>query len=209
MRIRPGIYNNRHLERSDGGKTRFGVGAAGRYSVLKQDALCAMPVQGICDPQGCMLFLWATWPCLPEAMHVMQAWGFRYITLAFLWVKVNRNNGEPFFGIGYYTKSNSEPCLLGVRGDPVKLSNSVSQILLAPEMVVHPRLEHSEKPALARERIVQLCGDVPRVELFSRHRVEGWYMVGNEIDGRDIRDVLPEMTRSIRLDAALGGLLDA
>jgi N6-adenosine-specific RNA methylase IME4 len=69
----------------------------------------------------------------------------------------------------------------------MRLSKSVSQICDARVM------RHSEKPSEIRERIIELCGDVPRVELFAREDVAGWKCVGNEIDGMDIRDTLKAM----------------
>ena len=77
-------------------------------------------------------------------------------------------NGKPFFGIGHYTKSNAEVCLLAIRGRPKVVSNYVSSVIISP------REEHSKKPDEARDRIVQLCGDLPRIELFARQRVSGW-----------------------------------
>ncbi len=74
-----------------------------------------------------MLFLWATFPNIQEALDVMRAWGFKYKTLGFSWIKTNKKNGKPFFGIGYYTKSNCEVCLIGVKGKPIKKSNYFSK----------------------------------------------------------------------------------
>ena len=54
-------------------------------------------------------------------------------------------------------------------------------------------MEHSKKPDEVRERIVELCGDLPRIELFARQRYEGWDCLGNEIDGRDIREAILEV----------------
>src|SRR3990167_4725348 len=126
--------------------------------------------------ENCMLFLWATFPNLPEALEVMRVWGFQYKTLGFSWIKTNKNDGKPFFGIGYYTKSNCEVCLIGVRGKPIKVSDSVSSVIISPKE------NHSQKPDEARKRIVEFCGDVPRLELFSRQKVEGWDCLGNEVE---------------------------
>jgi N6-adenosine-specific RNA methylase IME4 len=134
----------------------------------------ALPVGTIAD-DNCMLFLWVTFPNLKEGIDTLEAWGFKYKTLGFSWIKTNRKSGTPFFGIGYYTKSNCEVCLIGVKGKPIKVSNSVSSV------VISPRGEHSEKPAEVRDRIVQLCGDVPRIELFARNVTEGWDVWGNEV----------------------------
>jgi N6-adenosine-specific RNA methylase IME4 len=125
--------------------------------------------------ENCMLFLWATFPNLQEALSVIKSWGFLYKTLGFSWIKTNKNSGTPFFGIGYYTKSNCEVCLIGVKGKPIKVSNSVSSVILSP------REEHSKKPDIVREKIVELCGDINRIELFSRKEVPGWDSFGDQI----------------------------
>jgi site-specific DNA-methyltransferase (adenine-specific) len=142
---------------------------------MKTEDICALPVKEITDDNA-MIFLWATFPNLPEAFKVMSAWGFTYKTVGFVWIKTNRKNGKPFFGIGHYTKSNAEVCLLGIRGRPKVVSDYVSSVIISP------REEHSKKPDEARDRIVQLCGDVPRIELFARQRAEGWDAFGLELD---------------------------
>lgn len=79
--------------------------------------------------------------------------------------------------MGYYTRSNSELCLLGIKGKPLdRLSHSISQILVAPVE------KHSKKPAIVRDKIVQLFGDLPRIELFARQKTEGWDVWGNEVE---------------------------
>lgn len=149
-------------------------GALSHYPTMSVEEIKGMTLPLI--DTNCMLFLWATFPCLQEGLDVIRAWGFRYKTLGFSWVKTNKKNGQPFFGIGYYTKSNCEVCLIGVRGRPIKQSNMVSSVLIAP------RERHSKKPAIVRDKIVQLCGDVPRIELFARDRVDGWDAWGNEVE---------------------------
>lgn len=109
-----------------------------------------------------------------------------YKTVAYTWLKINKNNKAMFFGIGYYTKSNAEICLLGTKGNAHSLvkDNSVSQV------IVTERTRHSQKPNEARKRIIKLVGDLPRIELFARgnKKIEdGWIKVGNEISGNDIR----------------------
>lgn len=133
-----------------------------------------LPIADLAD-ENCMLFLWATFPNLPEAFEVIKAWGFKYKTLGFSWIKTNKKNSKPFFGIGYYTKSNCEVCLIAVKGKPIKVSNSISSV------VISAREEHSKKPDEIRNKIVQLCGDIPRVELFARQKNNGWDAWGNEV----------------------------
>ena len=141
---------------------------------MKLQDIKDLPVASICDAD-CFLFIWVTFPNLKEGISVLEAWGFKYKTLGFSWIKLNPKAGTPFFGIGHYTKSNCEVCLIGVRGKPKVVSNSVSSV------VISPRGRHSAKPPEVRNRIVQLCGDVPRIELFARDTVEGWDCWGNEV----------------------------
>lgn len=149
-------------------------GAENHYQTMKIKDLQQLPVQNICQ-KNCMLFLWVTFPCLQEGLDLIKAWGFEYKTLGFSWIKTNKKNGKPFFGIGYYTKSNCEICLIGVKGKPIKQSNYISSV------VISPREEHSKKPDIVRERIVELVGDLPRIELFARQIANGWDSWGNEI----------------------------
>lgn len=141
---------------------------------MRTGDIAALPVKEIVDDNAALI-LWVTFPRLKDGFAVMEAWGFRYVTVAFNWFKTNKN-GTPFFGVGYYTKSNTEIALLGVRGKMKPVSNFVSQV------VVSEREEHSKKPDIVREKIVELFGDVPRVELFARQKTEGWDVWGNEVN---------------------------
>lgn len=153
------------------------------YSCMKLEDIQNLPVSEIAA-SDCVLFLWVTFPLLQEGIDTMRRWGFLYKTCAFNWVKRNKRAESWFMGLGYWTRSCSEICLLGTKGKPKRISKSVLQICDARIM------EHSRKPDEIRERIVELCGDLPRIELFARRQHEGWECVGNEIDGRDIREVL-------------------
>ena len=150
-------------------------GASAHYVTTPTKDLAQLDVASICDTD-CMLFMWVTFPTLPDAISLISSWGFKYKTLGFSWIKLNKKNLKPFFGIGYYTKSNCECCLIGVKGKPIKISDSVSSV------IIEPRMEHSKKPTTARDRIVQLCGDVPRLEMFCRGSAEGWDVFGNEAE---------------------------
>ena len=133
-----------------------------------------LPIQNIAE-ENSILFLWVTFPNLQEGLDVIKSWGFKYKTLGFSWIKTNKKNGNPFFGIGYYTKSNCECCLIGIKGKPPKASNSVSSV------VISPREEHSKKPDEVRHRIVEFAGDLPKIELFARQEINGWDCWGNEV----------------------------
>jgi len=157
------------------GDRRKGYGGAkDHYQTMKVDDICNLPIQKI-TAENAALFLWVTFPNLPEGLEVMKAWGFKYKTLGFSWIKINKRSKTPVFGIGHYTKSNCEVCLLGLKGKlPVK-SHKISSV------VISPREEHSKKPDIVREKIVELFGDLPRIELFARQPAPGWDVWGNEV----------------------------
>jgi len=148
-------------------------GASVHYNTMTLEDIKNLPVNKITD-KNCMLFLWTTFPNLQEGLDVVKAWGFDYRTLGFSWIKLNKKNGKPFFGIGYYTKSNCECCLIGVKGKPIVASNFVSSVVMSP------REQHSKKPDIIREKIVELCGDIPRIELFARERYDKWDSWGDD-----------------------------
>lgn len=169
-----------------------------QYPTLGIASLCALPV-GQLAADDAALFLWATNPLLPEALQVIEAWGFRYKSVAFTWVKTYEKSGKPFYGLGRWTRGNKEDCLLAVKGKPRRADNSVFSLVedSQVDVVTHPVTRHSAKPAIVRDRIVQLMGDVPRIELFARELADGWDATGNDLDGMDIRESLP-----ILIDAA-------
>ena len=163
-----------------------GRSAENHYHTMNIKDIMALPVDKIAD-KDCILFLWITFPCLKEGIEVMERWGFKYKTCGFNWVKRNKKKNTYFMGLGFWTRSKSEVCLIGTKGQPKRVSKSVPQICDARIM------EHSKKPAEIRERIVELCGELPRVELFARDKVKGWDSLGDEIDGKDIREALREV----------------
>lgn len=140
---------------------------------MKLDDICSLPVSEI-SADDCILFIWATFPLLPEALKVIDAWGFTYKSIGFLWLKQNRKSPGWFFGLGFWTRGNAELCLLATKGRPKRQSNRVHQFIISPIE------EHSKKPDVTRERIVELAGGLPRIELFARQRAKGWDAWGNE-----------------------------
>ena len=132
--------------------------------------LCALPVADLAAPDSA-LFLWATFPQL-----LIEAWGFTYKSVAFVWLKKNRKADSWFYGLGFWTRGNAEVCLLATRGHPKRQAANVHQFIISPIQ------EHSRKPEEAREKIVALMGDLPRVELFARQTPPGWDVWGNEVE---------------------------
>lgn len=144
------------------------------YPCMAKEDIQALPIPKICA-NDCILFIWVTFPCLEEGLELIKAWGFTYKTCGFTWVKRNRKCDSWFWGLGYWTRSNSEICLLATKGHPKRKSKSVHSVCDARIM------EHSKKPDEIRDRIVALCGDLPRIELFARQATEGWDYWGNEV----------------------------
>jgi len=138
------------------------------------EAICALPVADIAAKDS-VLFLWATFPMLPEALRVISAWGFRFRSVAFVWLKQNRKAPTWFYGMGFWTRGNAEICLLATRGKPKRQDKSIHQFIISPIEA------HSKKSDEAREKIVRLMGDLPRVELFARQSAPGWDVWGNEV----------------------------
>ena len=142
---------------------------------MSVDELCALPVESLAA-KDCLLFLWAMFPMLPEALRLIKAWGFSFKTVAFVWLKQNRKSPTWFYGLGRWTRGNAEICLLAKCGNPKRHSASVHQFIISPIE------QHSKKPDVTRDKIVELAGDLPRVELFTRQKIPGWDVWGNEVE---------------------------
>ena len=152
-------------------------GALAHYPTMTIKDIKNLPVSEIAEDNS-VLFLWATFPLLPEALEVIKSWGFKYKTGGFNWTKFNKKKPTPFLGCGFYTRSNGEVCLLSTRGKSLpRVSKSVSSVVFSPIA------RHSEKPQEVKQRIFQLYGDVSRIELFARKRSDdGWKYWGNEVN---------------------------
>ena len=148
--------------------------AENHYVCMNIDDICELPIKNICE-NNCILFMWAIDSMLPEAFRVIEKWGFTYKTVGFTWAKLNKKSKGFFTGLGYWTRGNPEMCLLATKGKPKRISKSV------PQLITDKRREHSRKPDSIRDHIVNLCGDLPRIELFARQKVEGWDCWGNEV----------------------------
>jgi N6-adenosine-specific RNA methylase IME4 len=147
--------------------------ARSHYHTMPTKQIAALSIADLAA-KDCALFLWTTDPLIPEALQVMDAWGFRFVTVAFYWVKLNKD-GSPWFGLGHYTRGNPEQCLLGLRGRPARQAKDVAKLIMSG------RREHSRKPDEQYGRIMRLY-DGPYLELFARHRWPGWDVWGNEVE---------------------------
>lgn len=155
--------------------------AADHYPTMCIEDICNLPVQELAA-DNCVLFLWATYPKLKEALQVIEAWGFKYRSIGFQWIKQNRSGNGYFFGLGRWTRGNTEPCLIATKGKPHRTSNSVSQLIFAPLRA------HSQKPDITRDKIRELMGgEHSYIELFARNTTPGWDVWGNEVTKNDKR----------------------
>lgn len=146
------------------------------YNGMRIEEIKSFPVKNIADKDS-VLCLWVTLPMLEEIFvkKFFEAWGFSYKTVLFTWVKLNRNKGGYFTGLGSYTRANAELMLLATRGKGIKVkSKKISQIIASPFT------SHSKKPDSVRTKIVKLFGDLPRIELFARTKIHDWDTWGND-----------------------------
>jgi N6-adenosine-specific RNA methylase IME4 len=180
----PWWYSNRSANR----KTKFGGGARAHYDVMRDSEVLAMAdfVKDL-SADNCVLFLWATGPRLDFAIETLKAWGFRYSTVGFVWEKITKRGGTAY-GPGFYTSSNCEVVLIGSK----KAQRPARRML--PQVARYPRMKHSEKPEIIRERIELMYPVAKKIELFARCERPGWDAWGNQVG------IIPEQTK-IRLEA--------
>ena len=149
-------------------------GACCKYDVMTIEDIEKLPVKDI-SANDSILFMWVTMPKLNECFSVIKKWGFEYKTCAFTWIKQNKKSDSLFWGMGRWTRANAELCLIATKGKPKRVSAKVHSV------IVSKIREHSRKPDETRDKIVELCGDIPRIELFARQTCEGWDCWGNEV----------------------------
>lgn len=149
------------------------------YRTMSIDEIAGLPVSDLAATD-CVLFCWVTWPVLPRALDIIDGWGFEYKSCAFDWTKADvrqiemfRDDADVQVGMGYWTRANTEPCLLATRGSPRRINADVRQA------IIEPRRQHSRKPDCVRRRIERLV-EGPYLELFARSPRAGWTVWGNE-----------------------------
>ena len=179
------IYPDNPWEYEDGErKMKFRINPS--YPTMSFEELGNLPINAIAA-NDCVLAMWATGPKMGDAIKIMNIWGFEFRTVLFVWVKTNKVDNTLFYKPAHWTMPNAEYLLFGKKGKPQRIREDIKQIVFAPIG------RHSAKPPIFRKHLVNLFGDVPRIELFARERVAGWDAVGNEIDGKDIRVALNEI----------------
>lgn len=151
------------------------------YATMSTEELAALPVSHLAGPD-CYLFLWAIWPMLPDALDLMRAWGFAYVTGG-NWNK-RTPSGKTVMSTGYVLRGASEPFLIGRIGRPETASKGERGLIDAPgdvpDTIEAVRREHSRKPPEMRCLIDRLLPRQHFCELFARELWPGHDVWGNE-----------------------------
>lgn len=166
------IYADPPWMETGGGKIKRGADA--HYPLMKTKDIVALPVKDLIDPEGCHLYLWTTNNFLPDALEVVKAWGFEYITMI-TWIKDKQ-------GLGQYYRGMTEHCIFATTKNrlPYKLSEDGKRMQGVTGFYA-PKEEHSRKPEFMRQ-MIEKVSYAPRIELFAREQIEGWDSWGNEVN---------------------------
>ena len=156
------------------GGGRIPRGADRHYPLMKTRNIAALPVKNLIDPEGAHLYLWTTNNFLPDALEVVRAWGFEYVTMI-TWLKDRQ-------GLGQYYRGLTEHCIFARTPNrlPYKLLDGKRQQGVTGFCA--PKGRHSAKPEEMR-RMIERVSYAPRVELFAREPHAGWDTWGNEMPG--------------------------
>lgn len=156
------------------------------YPTMGFDDLVKMPVADIAA-KDCALFMWVIGSHLDQALQLGKDWGFRYVTDAFTWVKVGKHDPSVRpISMGYWSRKQTETCLLFTRGRPKRIEAGVRQLLETDAHVIYAaKREHSRKPDEQYDRIERLV-DGPYLEMFSRKSRDGWDSWGLETGKFDL-----------------------
>ncbi len=162
-------FNNKNT----GGNMKSGADA--HYPAMSVDDMCKLPINELAD-DDCVLFMWWVASQSKEAIKLVESWGFTIKTMTgFNWVKLTAL-GNLFFGMGFWTRAGSEMCLIATKGKPKRINAGVRSV------VQSEILAHSRKPNIFRKKIIELMGDLPRIELFAREQNEGFDVWGNQVE---------------------------
>jgi len=145
-------------------------GAATHYPTMTISDLKRLDVQSVTAPDA-LMFMWSSSPHLDRAVALLEAWGFKWATVGFVWDKQRVNPG-------FYTMSQCELCLIGKRGriPTPRGARNVRQFLSSM------RGRHSEKPDEVRRRIEEMFPTQRKLEMFARVAAPGWDVWGNEVE---------------------------
>ena len=146
--------------------------AAGKYDVMNLEGLTRLPVADLAAPD-CMMIMWAVQAMLPEALDLMNRWGFRYKT-AGSWAKQSSTGNKWAFGTGYIMRCAAEFYIVGTRGKPKSAVKNIRNLIVAPVR------EHSRKPDDLHTSLERMFPKADKCELFARESRPGWSTWGNQ-----------------------------
>jgi len=144
------------------------------------DEITQLPIKDIAD-KNCHLYLWTINKYIEQTYAIARSWGFNTSCLL-TWCKPRHG-----IGIGGTFVQTTEHLLFCRRG------TLTAKRRIDTTWFQQPRLAHSVKPDFFRNLIVEVSGDLPRIELFGRLPQNGWTVIGNEVSGKDIREELKEI----------------
>ena len=148
-------------------------GADRHYPLMQTSDILALPVRELADPDGCHLYLWATNNHLRDALEVVRAWGFEYVTMI-TWLKDRQ-------GLGQYYRGMTEHCIFAVTDKRLPYKIEDGKRCQGVTGFIEAKGEHSAKPATMRA-MIERVSYAPRIELFARERFPGWDAWGNEVE---------------------------
>lgn len=188
------------------------------YDTMTLEDIKNLPIKQVAADVSC-LYLWVPDGHIEQGIEVMNNWGFHYKSFAFVWYKVKKDLKQAFLkefgtldltnidfdtididklffriGLGYHTRKQVEVCLYGTTLTPPSRKDKGIRQVIGAEEIFDPIGQHSAKPEKQYNRIEALS-EGPYLELFARKQRNGWEMVGDEIDGKDIRDALKEIQK--------------
>lgn len=163
-------YFKQYRGQKEGGQKSVGL----PYTTMTDEEIKALPIKKIAADDA-VLFMWCIDSRIADIKEIMKAWGFDFKAVGFVWVKKAKTTNGTNATFGSYTRRSCEFCFIGTKGRYIIRQKAVEQL------IIEPKSEHSRKPNTARERIIQIMGEIPKIELFARQKVEGWDCWGNEI----------------------------
>ena len=145
------------------------------YDTMSLQDIKNLPVKEISENDS-VCFMWVTDSHLKQGIEVMESWGFKYKTIAFVWLK-KYNTGTRVYNLAPWTLKSTEICILGTKGrmSKYKSRNDIKALVEAE------RTKHSKKPQEVMFRIEQLFCGLDKIELFAREKRIGWDVWGNEV----------------------------
>lgn len=165
------IYADPPWNERGGGKIKRG--ADRHYPLMKTSEIMQLPVKNLISSEGCHLYLWTTNNFLKDALKVVEAWGFEYITLI-TWQKDK-------IGLGQYYRGNTEHCIFATTKKRLPYKLVDGKRCQGVTGFCEERTIHSKKPTKMRQMIETVSYE-DRIELFARQQIDGWDCWGKEVE---------------------------